>query len=284
MLDRYECSTRQKPCGTVAYAATSREHEALCSCSVPCFDETEAPARCSWLRQKSVIPENEGKNTLSKKTDAHITQDVMDELAWDPAVTVADLLVSIDQGRVTLTGAADTYSTTLEAEDAAYRVAGVTYVENDIVVDPAALGLRSDLDIAADIRTALALEYQVPDDRIAVSVLDGYVTLTGNVDWYYQRDAADEDTAMIQRVKGLTDEIDVDQPQASEADISAGIAKAFARNAELYDDDVDVAVDGSQVTLSGTVSIWSEYDMAEDTAWTAPGVSSVTNNIVVLFP
>lgn len=221
---------------------------------------------------------------MSKKKDARITQDVMDELAWDPAVTIADLLVSTDHGRVTLTGAADTYGTTLEAEDAAYRVAGVTFVENDIVVDPAALGLRSDPDIASDIRTAIALDYQVPDDRIAVSVMDGYVTLTGTVDWYYQRDAADEDAAMIQGVKGLTDEIYVDQPQASAADISAGIAQAFARNAELYDDDVDVAVDGSQITLTGTVAIWSEYDMAEDTAWMAPGVSSVTNNIVVLFP
>jgi osmotically-inducible protein OsmY len=75
-----------------------------------------------------VIPEREGENTLSKKSDARITQDVMDELAWDPTVTVADLLVSTNQGRVTLTGTVDTYGTTLEAEDAAYRVVGVTFV------------------------------------------------------------------------------------------------------------------------------------------------------------
>jgi osmotically-inducible protein OsmY len=218
------------------------------------------------------------------KTDERITQDVLDELAWDPAVTVADLTVSTDHGRVTLTGTADTYGTTLEAEDAAYRVAGVTYVDNDIIADPSALGLRTDMDIAADIRSALALDYQVPDDRIVVSVVDGYVTLTGNVDWYYQRDAAGEDAAMIQGVKGLDADIIVDQPQASAAGISDGIAGAFARNAELYDDNVVVAVNGSQVTLSGTVATWSEYDMAEETAWMAPGVTSVTNNITVLFP
>ncbi len=119
---------------------------------------------------------------MSQKTDARITQDVLDELAFDPAVTVADLNVSTDHGRVMLNGTVDTYSTKMEAEDAAYRVGGVRSVDNDIVVNPSALGLRTDTDIAADIRSALALDYQVPDDRISVSVVDGFVTLTGNVE------------------------------------------------------------------------------------------------------
>ena len=220
---------------------------------------------------------------MSKKTDNQITQDVLAEEAWDPAVTIADLSVSTKDGRVELKGTADTYGTKMEAEDAAYRVAGVTYVDNDINVNPAALGLRSDVDIAADIRSALALDYQVPDDRINVSVLDGFVTLTGNVDWAYQRDAAEEDAAMILGGRGIDDDITVIQPAASAADISAGIAAAFDRNAELYDDNIDVQTDGGHVTLSGTVATWSEYDMAEDTAWMSPGVTSVTNNIVVLY-
>ncbi len=220
---------------------------------------------------------------MSQKTDARITQDVLDELAFDPAVTVANLNVATNHGRVKLHGTADTYSTKLEAEDAAYRVGGVSSVDNDIVVNPAALGLRSDTAIAADIRTTLALDYQVPDDRISVSVVNGDVTLTGNVNWDYQRDAAEEDAAMIQGVQDVDDEIFVNQPQASAADISSGIARAFARNAELYDDNIDVAINGSQVTLAGTVATVSESDMAEDIAWMAPGVTSVTNNIAVLF-
>lgn len=221
---------------------------------------------------------------MSEKTDTQITHDVLAELAWDPAVTVADLTVSTDQGRVLLNGNADTYGTKLEAEDTASRVAGVRSVANEIVVDPAALGLRSDPAIAADIRTAFALDYQVPDDQISVSVVNGYVILTGNVNWYYQRDAAEEDAAMIQGVQDLDDEITVNQPPASATAIAAGIAQAFARNAELYDDDIDVKTDGGDVTLSGTVATWSEYDMAEDIAWMSPGVSSVTNNIVILLP
>ncbi len=220
---------------------------------------------------------------MSKRTDERITQDVLDELAWDPAITIADLSVSTDHGRVRLNGTADTFGTKLEAEDAAYRVGGVTSVDNHIVVDPAALGLRSDADIADDIRSALELDYQVPDEWLSVSVIDGIVTLTGNVNWSYQREAAEDDAAMILGVRGLVDEIAVNQPQASAADIASGIARAFARNAELYDDNIDVTTDGGNVTLTGTVATWKEYDLANDIAWMSPGVTRVTNNVAVLF-
>src|SRR6266566_1835 len=177
----------------------------------------------------SIVPGRiyKGGNTMSKKTDERITQDVLDELAWDPAVTLADLSVSTDHGRVRLNGIADTFGTKLEAQDAAYRVGGVTSVDNHIVVDPIDLDLRGDEDIA--------------------------------------------------------DDITVNQPQASAVDISSGIARAFARTAELYDDNIDVTPDGGHVTLSGTVATWGEYDLATDIAWMSPGVTSVTNNIVVLF-
>jgi osmotically-inducible protein OsmY len=221
---------------------------------------------------------------MSEKADDQITHNVLAELAWDPAVMVADLTVSTEQGRVTLNGTADTYGTKVEAEEAAYRVAGVRSVENEIVVNPAALGLRSDMNIAEDIRTAFALDYQVPADQISVNVLNGYVTLTGNVDWDYQRDAAEDDVVMIQGVQGLDDEITVNQPPAAATDIVAGIAAAFARNAQLYDDDIDVETKGGDVTLSGTVATWSESDMAEEIAWMSPGVTSVTNHIAVLLP
>jgi osmotically-inducible protein OsmY len=220
---------------------------------------------------------------MSQKTDEQITQDVLDELAWDPAVTIADLSVSTHHGRVRLNGTADTFGTKLEAEAAAYRVGGVTSVDNQIIVDPAALDLRSDAAIADDIRCALELDYQVPDERLSVSVIDGIVTLVGKVDWSYQRDTAEDDAAMILGVRGLVNEIIVNQPPASAVDISSGIVRAFARNAELYDDNIDVTTDGGHVTLSGTVATRSEYDLANEIAWMSPGVTSVTNNVAVLF-
>lgn len=179
-------------------------------------------------------------------------------------------------------GMTATYGEKLEAEEAAYRVSGVRYVDNDIIVDPSAFGGRSDEYIAADVRSALILDYAVPDDRITVSVLDGTVTLTGTVDWYYQRLAAADDAAMIKGVKFVNNDIVVMQPEASAVEIAEGIARAFARNAELYDDNVVVSANGGNVTLSGTVETWGEYDMAQDVAWRSPGVTSITNNILVL--
>jgi len=220
---------------------------------------------------------------MSQKTDEQITQDVLDELDWDPAVTLADLSVSTDRGRVILNGTTSTFGTKLEAENAAYRVGGVTSVDNRIVVDPAALDLRSDADIADDIRCVLELDYKVPDEWLSVRVIDGIATLAGNADWSYQRDAAEDDAAMILGVRGLFNGITVNQSHTPAVDISSEIARAFARNAELYDDNIVVTTDGGNITLSGTVATWSEYDMANDIAWMSPGVTSVTNNIIVLF-
>ena len=219
---------------------------------------------------------------MSEKADYQITQDVFDELFWDPAVTVTDLNVSTKHHRVTLTGETTTYGAKLEAEEAAYRVGGVREVDNDIIVDTSAFGMRSDDDIATYVRNAFILDYKVPDDRIFVNVLDGTVTLTGTVDWYYQRLAASDDAAKIKGVKSVDNQITVMQPEASAEAISSGIARAFARNAELYDDNVNVSVNGGHVTLSGTVETWSERDMAEDVAWRSPGVTSLTNDILVL--
>lgn len=221
---------------------------------------------------------------MAYKTDEQIIQDVLAELAWDPTVKVADLTVSTEQGRVTFKGTVATYGTKLDAEDAAYRVGGVRLVDNQIVVNPPAPEVRADRDIAADIRSPFALDYQVPDERISVSVVNGYVTLTGNVDWYYQKDAAEKDVARIRGVQGLDDEITVKQPRATAAEIESGIAQAFQRSARLYDDHIKVTAEGGHVTLSGTVATWSEFAMAEEIARMAPGVSSVTNQIAVLLP
>ena len=216
------------------------------------------------------------------RKDSDIQADVLAEMAWDPKVTVADIGASVKDGYVALTGTASTYATKYAATDAAFRVYGVKDVDNDIVVDPAAFGLRSDEQIATDVRSMLALDLEVPDTRITVSVLDGMVTLSGDVDYFYQRDAAEDDAASIIGVRDVIDTIAVLE-QASALDIGDQIAAAFARNGELFDDNVNVTTNGHSVTLSGTVRYWSEYDEAEDVAWMAPGVTSVTNNVVVTY-
>jgi osmotically-inducible protein OsmY len=216
------------------------------------------------------------------RNDSDIRDDVYAELAWDPRVTIANLDVSVHDGYVTLTGSAATFATKYAATDAAFRVFGVKDVDNDILVDPAAFGLRSDEQIAADVSSMLALDLDVPDTRVTVSVRDGVVTLGGDVDFYYQRDDAEDDAGSIAGVRDVIDSIAVlEQPSAP--DLDAQIAAAFARNGELFDDNISVTTDGHSVTLSGTVRYWSEYDMAEDVAWRAPGVTDVTNNVVVTY-
>jgi osmotically-inducible protein OsmY len=216
------------------------------------------------------------------RTDSVIRDDVYAELAWDPKVTIANLDVGVHNGYVTLTGTAATFATKDAAADAAYRVHGVNDVDNDILVDPAAFGLRADSQIEADVYGMLTLDSEVPETRILVSVLDGVVTLNGDVDYYYQRDAAEDDAASIAGVRDVISNIVVLQ-QASAPDIADQIAAAFARNGELFDDNISVLTNGHSVTLNGTVRYWSEYDTAEDVAWRAPGVTDVTNNVVVTY-
>src|SRR6266545_6720290 len=120
------------------------------------------------------------RNLMARK-DSDIRDDVYAELAWDPRVTIANLDVSVHDGYVTLTGSAATFATKYAARDAAYRVYGVKDVDNVILVDPAAFGLRTDAQIAADVRSMLVLDLDVPDTRVTVSVLDGVVTLGGDV-------------------------------------------------------------------------------------------------------
>ncbi len=220
---------------------------------------------------------------MTTKTDSDITADVLAELAWDPAVTVADLDVVTSNGYVTLSGTAATYSSKYAAEDAAYRVFGVRDVTNDVVVDPVALALRTDGAIQADVRSAIALDGRVPLDRVSVAVDRGIVTLTGSLDYYYQRAAAEDDAIQIAGVKDVANLIAVTSPGMIAVDVADRIAQAFARNAELADDDVSVTVDGTRVTLGGAVRTWSEYGEAEAAAWRAPGVGQVVNNIVVTY-
>jgi osmotically-inducible protein OsmY len=197
-------------------------------------------------------------------------------------VTIANLEVGVHHGHVTLTGTAATFATKYAAADAAYRVYGVKDVDNDILVDPAAFGLRTDSQIEADVYGMLTLDLDVPDTRITISVLDGVVTLSGDVDYFYQREAAEDDAASIAGVRDVINIIVVmEQPSAT--DIADQLAAAFARHGELFDDNITVKTSGHNVTLGGTVRYWSEYDMAEDVAWRAPGVTNVINNVVVTY-
>ena len=212
-------------------------------------------------------------------TDEEIQQNVLDELAWDPEIEATDVGVEVDDGVVTLTGTVETFAQKWAAERAALRVEGVRAVANNVQVRPAGLGIKSDTDIARAVANALEWNTAVPFDKIDIRVEDGRVTLEGEVEWNYQREAAENTTRQISGVKSVLNLITVRQPQVKPDDVRDSIERALVRHAELDANRIKVSVEGGHITLSGTVRSWAEKKAAEDAAWRSPGVTAVTNNI-----
>lgn len=215
------------------------------------------------------------------KTDAEIQQDVLDELDWDPEIEVTDVGVELDDGVVTLTGTVDQYATKLAAERASFRVDGVRAVANDIRIQPTWSGERTDTQIAKAIADAFEWNTSIPEAQIDVRVADHWVTLSGDVDWHYQRAKAENAAKRISGVTGVINNIRVQQPVASASDIKQGIERALVRSAEVDAGRTIVEVKDGHVTLSGAVRSWAERQEAQEAAWKASGVTAVTNNIEI---
>ncbi|GAA0336438.1 BON domain-containing protein [Sphingomonas oligophenolica] len=214
------------------------------------------------------------------KTDSQLQHDVMAELEWDPSIHHADIGVSVTGGVVTLSGLVRSYAEKLEAEKAAYRVAGTKAIAEELKVRYPADAKTADSEIAKRIVDVLAWDALVPDDRIKVKVEQGWVTLTGTVDWYYQKEAARRAAGRITGVVGVTNLISLRQvPVAS--DVKERIMAAIKRSASDDAASVTVLTDGGKVTLGGRVKAWTERQIAERAAWAAPGVTSIVDNIVV---
>jgi osmotically-inducible protein OsmY len=162
----------------------------------------------------------------------------------------------------------------------AKRIYGVKAVANDIEVKVPGSSKRTDTDIAAAALSALKWDTTIPDDRIKVTVRNGWITLEGTVDWRYQKDAADRVVRNLLGVSGLTSQIIV-KPQVKSSDVKNRIESAFKRSAELDARRVGVDVHDGKITLHGNVHSWAEKEAADQAAWAAPGVSEVENRILV---
>ena len=213
-------------------------------------------------------------------SDRQLQLDVLDELRWEPGVKATDIGVTVKDGVVTLEGTVDSYAEKWAAEEAVKRLPGVKAVAMDIEVKIPGSNERTDTDIAQAAETALKWDVAVPHKQIKVSVERGFVTLEGEVDWKFQKSAADRAVRHLKGVTGMNNFITI-KPKVAPENVSEKIEAALKRNAILDAQHIKVQAEGSKVTLSGSVHSWAEFDAAVDAAWAAPGVSEVKNLLTV---
>jgi osmotically-inducible protein OsmY len=215
------------------------------------------------------------------KSDSQLQDDVLVELKWRPSIDAAHIGVAAQEGVVTLTGQVDHYSEKVSAEDAAKAVYGVRGIANDIQVTLPNSSARTDKDIAQAVLGALKWDYEVPEEKITVTVKQGYVTLEGSVDWQYQKDAAARVVRYLNGVSSVTNLIKI-KPQVRSSDVTNQIEDAFRRKAVLDARRINISSDDGEVTLQGSVSSWSERDEAVEAAWAAPGVTFVRDDLTIV--
>jgi osmotically-inducible protein OsmY len=214
------------------------------------------------------------------KTDLQLKDDVLSELAWDPAVHAQAIDVTVKDGLVALSGHLGTYAEKRAVEKAVRRVTGVRGLALDLDVQLAPEHRRTDSDIARAALAALRWHAWVPHERLHVQVEDGWVTLTGQVDWHYQLASAEQCIRPLLGVRGITNRIAVKSP-VIESEVSRQIVGALTRHAQREANRIDVDVQGSVVTLAGTVDSLPEHDAVVAVANATRGVSRVVDHLAI---
>tara|TARA_R110000868_G_scaffold146491_3_gene367287 strand:+ start:2858 stop:3526 length:669 start_codon:yes stop_codon:yes gene_type:complete len=216
------------------------------------------------------------------KSDAEIKEDVLDELAWQPNIDETEIGVIVENGIVTLSGVVNQYSKKIAAEKAVKSVEGVKAIAGDIEVKYGDDFKKTDKEIAKAVVEALEWNSSVPEENLTIKVEDGWVYLSGEVNWQYQRNAAKSAVENLLGVRKVINNISIKQ-DIKPFDVKEKIKKAFERSAELDANNITVLTDGYTVTLQGKVHSIKEKEDAESAAYRAPGVYSVKNELKVQY-
>jgi osmotically-inducible protein OsmY len=203
---------------------------------------------------------------------------VEDELAWEPSIDAADVAVTVDKGIVTLEGHAGTYAQKAAAETTVKRVKGVRGFVDRLEILPFGAKYGSDEDIADRAAKVVEWDVTIPKGAVQIQVADGYVTLTGEVEWQYQRFAAEQAVRKLYGIRGMSNQIKL-KTRVRAADVKRRIEDALERQADLTAKEIQVTVDGDRVRLDGKVKAWAERKTIERAAWAAPGVKIVEDHV-----
>lgn len=214
--------------------------------------------------------------------DSVIRRNVENELTWEPSLSETGILVKVKDGVVTLAGNVPHYADRCSAEQVAKRVGGVRAIANDIEVLMPKAGERSDTEIASAAVNALKWHFATGSCDIKPVVIHGWVKLTGEVQYAYQRSIAESAVHYLAGVKSVTNDILV-KPVVKGSDVKEKIVAAFERQADLDAHQISVNVKDAEVILEGFVRSWREKDDAARAAWAAPGVARVENQIQVRY-
>jgi osmotically-inducible protein OsmY len=207
---------------------------------------------------------------------------VTDELEFEPSIDAAHIGVTAESGVVTLTGYVATFAEKMAAEAAARRVKGVRAVADEVVVRPRGHKQTADDEIARRALDILRWDAVVPADAIEVTVADGWITLGGQVEWQFQRKAAEEAVRKLSGVIGVVNRLTI-APLVKPGDVKAKIEAALQRRAEIEARNISVTVrEGGFVILEGTVDNWDERQAVASAAWSAPGVRSVEDQLRIV--
>lgn len=214
------------------------------------------------------------------KSDTQLQSDVLAELTWEPSLNPAQIGVQVKDGIVTLAGQVDSFAEKWDAEHAAQRVAGVKALVIDMNVNLPGSSQREDIDIARSAENVLAWMTYLPQDAVKVMSEHGWITLSGEVAWEYQRQAASTAVRSLLGVTGLSNQIQL-RPSVSLAGVKSAIEAALRRQSHTDALQIVVEISGTDVILSGTVRSLSERDLAKKSAWGSPGVHNVIDHLVV---
>jgi osmotically-inducible protein OsmY len=213
-------------------------------------------------------------------SDASLRQNVLDELEFYPSVSATQIGVVVDNGVVTLTGHVGSYAEKIAAERIVQRVKGVRGVAQEIAVRYPSERKNDDDEIAQRVAKIIDWSATIPAAKVKIKVERGWVALSGEVEWQFQRMAAETAVLKLSGVVGVTNLITV-RPHVDASNVKHRVEDALKRNAELEADGIRVAVTGGKVTLEGKVRAWHERGVAERAAWAAPGVIMVEDRLTV---